>query len=185
MINFISRLRLFFARMRIDGPIAPVIPRFRTTLSFLWGMAILGLLIGHVFYLQGRTLSLILSVASWVVAFLIILIKDSWLRFKIFLRQMRSLLLLFFLGVILVLTSQVVTFSNLAISVKVAWFCASFLLTIISLVSLVRTFLLHSRRESENYPGKLSAPLLLILLLVNYLWWLWPSIVLWVSILTS
>lgn len=178
MNQFLDSIRVFIAKLRVDFP-SMALPRFTTTFALFWGLAFLGLLYGHVFFVspQARAVSLFLSAAGAVGAVFVILLHDPWYRLKILLNQVFALALLFaFLIVASITYSITQVVANVSPSIQFAWMVGSVLLAYISLRAVFGAFFNLSRMTDIVYPGMRSTAILLFLFFVNYLWWSWEVI---------
>lgn len=174
MNNFLETARILVAKLKIERPNLVVFPRFTTTFSLLWLIALVGLLYGHLVSKGegARSLSLLLSGSSAVAALFIVLLRDPWPRLKLFLKQVMALgLLSAFLIVASLAYSLSQVIANVAPSVQFSWLFGSILVGYLSLRALFNAYLNDRALMESAYPGMRSTSLLFFLFGINWVWW--------------
>ncbi len=177
-----NQTKLFFARLKIGRPNLPIFPQFKTTLVLLWLVSVSGMLYGHLVLKlpDGQSLSYLCTLLAWGGALLILLLRQTYVRFKILLGQMFALFLaMFFVSTLPIAYSLTYYATNPAPSIKIAWFTGALILGGVSFVLVWRSFVRSRLLFESPYPGFRSAPLLFLVVMVNYLWWHWPFLISW------
>jgi hypothetical protein len=181
MRDWKQQFKIALTRFRIEHPIpisAPLFPRFRATLFLLWGVSVAGLVYGR-FVSPGpeaRTLSLLLTAASWLASLFIVLLHDPVTHIKLLLGQIVTLLLVGLFLPVLTITYSLFTYTgNIVTSIKLVWVVVAILLGYVTVYLFLRTFLLPFITRAR-YPAMVSSPLLFGLLVINYIAWFWPQI---------
>lgn len=171
-----DRLRIFFTRLKIEFPALATFPRFRTTLAVLGLLGVYGLLHGHVVIrsTDGQSLSLAISLASWLGTTFIVLLRNPITRLKVLILQLVSIILVAgFVVALLVAYTMWFSVSHSPDSLRIAWLGATALLAYLAFQTLFRAFIAVDYRES-GYPGRRTAPFFFFLAICNALWWYWP-----------
>jgi hypothetical protein len=178
--DFIQKIRIYAARVRVERVTSPLFPKFKTTLFFLWIVAIFGLLYGRLYSQteSAQNVSLLITLISWIVAVTIALLADPISRLKLLLFQIVAIgLLLSFLTVVSITYTLLFLATNAITSIKISWIIGSILLGILTFYSLYVSLVRANTFSNEPYPGLRTAPLLFLVLAANYLIWLWPEII--------
>jgi hypothetical protein len=177
--DFIQKMRIYTARMRVERPSLPLVPKFKTTMLFLWFVAIFGLLYGRFFYKSdnAQMVSLVITSVSWVGSVVILLLEHPLQRLRLLLYQIFAVVLFLSLLVAISITYSLLFYSiGAATSIKLSWIIGSLLLGVVSFYSLYYSFARAASFVAEPYPGLRTAPLLFLVLATNYIAWSWQTI---------
>jgi hypothetical protein len=179
-------MQLLWTRLKLEGSFLPTFPRFRATLTLLLFLGIGALSYGHLWDKspQNQNLSLTLSVIAWGGAFLIGLLQSPLKRIRTFLAQVFSIILaVLFVLAAMVCYQMFFVATQFPVSVQYAWLVGTVLLGYMTLRVLAEGFGRFINNNEGRFPGLITSPVLFTLLVVNYIWWLWPTISAWLQTL--
>jgi hypothetical protein len=180
--DFTNQTKLFFTRLKIGRPSLPIFPQFKTTLVLLWLVSVIGMLYGHLVLKlpDGQSLSYLCTLLAWGGALLILLLRQTYVRFKILLSQTASLFLaVLFVATLPIAYSLTYYATNPPLSIQIAWLSGVVILGCVAFMLVWRSFVRSRLLFESPYPGFRSAPLLFLVVMVNYVWWQWPFLVSW------
>jgi hypothetical protein len=172
--QWFDKTRLALARYRVER-LNLAFPKFRSTLLLLWVISIIGLLYGHVLVPapQPQTVSVTLTAIGFLGAVFILALENPIERLKLLLLQIVAILLFLAFGVVSYFTYVLLFQTQTAVlgSIKITWITGSVVVALLTWRTIRHLFARLRETNDKSYPGMISAPILFVIVVANYIWW--------------